>query len=105
MRTQEDLHELVVAISHAEFNASTINTVVASDIDAISEQSGFGRIRDKAAATCHCPSTMANMSGATIDASDSILKLGFSGASLPHVIFSLGNAPEYPPYDVVESVI
>ena len=45
------------------------------------------------------------MSGATIVASDSITKRGVSMPSLPQVIFSFGMAPEYEPYDVVESEI
>jgi len=48
---------------------------------------------------------MANTSGATMLASDSMMYFGVSMASLPHVIFSLGTAPEYEPYDVVESLI
>ena len=47
----------------------------------------------------------ANISGATIVASLSTTNLGHSGESLPQVIFSLGTAPEYEPYDVVESEI
>ena len=39
------------------------------------------------------PRTYANTSGATIVASDSMMKLGVSSASLPHVIFSFGTAP------------
>lgn len=54
---------------------------------------------------CYCPNTMANTSGATMLASDSMMNLGVSMASLPHVIFSFGTAPEYDPYDVVESLI
>jgi hypothetical protein len=45
------------------------------------------------------------MRGATIVASDSMMNIGVSTSSLPHVIFSVGNAPEYEPYDVVESLI
>ena len=33
------------------------------------------------------------------------MNFGVSMPSLPHVIFSLGTAPEYEPYDVVESEI
>jgi 16S rRNA (cytidine1402-2'-O)-methyltransferase len=40
------------------------------------------------------PSTYANMSGATMDASDSTMNFGVFASSLPHVIFSLGTAPE-----------
>src|ERR1043166_4344819 len=40
------------------------------------------------------PRTLANISGATIVASDSITKRGVVERSLPHVIFSLGTAPE-----------
>jgi hypothetical protein len=40
------------------------------------------------------PSTVANMSGATIDASDSITYFGVSILSFSHVIFSFGMAPE-----------
>lgn len=43
------------------------------------------------------PSTHAKRSGATIVASDSIMNLGVSAESLPHVIFSFGTAPEYDP--------
>ena len=39
-------------------------------------------------------STYWNTSGATIDASLSMMNLGVSTASLPQVIFSLGTAPE-----------
>ena len=46
---------------------------------------------------CYCPITSAKTSGATIDASDSMMKRGVSAPSLPHVIFSLGTAPEYEP--------
>ena len=46
-----------------------------------------------------------NRIGATIVASDSIICMGVPGANLPHVIFSLGGAPEYPPYEVVDSEI
>lgn len=45
------------------------------------------------------------MRGATIVASLSTMKRGVSTLSLPHVIFSLGTAPEYDPYDVVLSEI
>ena len=40
------------------------------------------------------PSTYAKISGATMDASDSIMNFGVSTSSLPQVIFSLGTAPE-----------
>ena len=43
------------------------------------------------------PRMYANISGATIDASDSMMNLGVSSPSLPHVIFSFGTAPEYDP--------
>ena len=43
------------------------------------------------------PSTSANTSGATMLASLSTMNLGVSIASLPHVIFSFGTAPEYDP--------
>ena len=45
----------------------------------------------------YCPKISANINGATIDASDSIMYLGVSAASLPQVIFSFGTAPEYEP--------
>src|SRR6266496_461472 len=51
------------------------------------------------------PSTHANISGATIVASLSTIYFGVLISSLPQVIFSLGTAPEYEPYDVVESLI
>lgn len=51
------------------------------------------------------PRILANTSGATIVASDSIMNFGVSTLSLPHVIFSLGTAPEYDPKLVVESLI
>src|SRR6266536_4949579 len=53
----------------------------------------------------HQPRTFANINGATIVASDSIMKRGVSTLSFPHVIFSLGTAPEYDPKLVVESLI
>jgi hypothetical protein len=40
------------------------------------------------------PKIQANMRGATIVASDSIIYLGVSRDSLPQVIFSFGTAPE-----------
>jgi hypothetical protein len=40
------------------------------------------------------PRTWAKISGATMVASDSMMKLGVSTPSLPQVIFSLGTAPE-----------
>jgi hypothetical protein len=40
------------------------------------------------------PKIQANISGATIVASDSIIYLGVSRDSLPQVIFSFGTAPE-----------
>ena len=51
------------------------------------------------------PKTLANTNGATMVASDSIMNFGVSTLSLPHVIFSLGTAPEYEPKLVVESLI
>src|SRR5207249_5865760 len=51
------------------------------------------------------PSTFANTSGATMVASDSMMYFGVSTLNLPHVIFSLGTAPEYDPKLVVESLI
>jgi hypothetical protein len=53
----------------------------------------------------HQPKTLAKTSGATIVASDSITKRGVSTFNFPHVIFSLGTAPEYDPKLVVESLI
>jgi hypothetical protein len=51
------------------------------------------------------PKIFAKISGATIVASDSTMNFGVSMFSLPHVIFSLGTAPEYDPKLVVESLI
>src|SRR5690349_21271554 len=56
-------------------------------------------------ASRHQPRTFAKSSGATIVASDSMMNFGVSTLSLPHVIFSLGTAPEYEPKLVVESLI
>src|SRR6476646_11900226 len=53
----------------------------------------------------HQPKILAKTSGATMVASDSITNLGVSTFSFPHVIFSLGTAPEYEPKLVVESLI
>ena len=47
-----------------------------------------------AAADRYCPSNHAKINGATMVASDSMMNLGVSTASLPQVIFSLGMAPE-----------
>lgn len=41
--------------------------------------------------------TYANINGATIVASDSMMNFGVSTPSFPHVIFSFGTAPEYDP--------
>jgi len=43
------------------------------------------------------PKIYANINGATIEASDSTMYFGVDASSLPHVIFSLGTAPEYDP--------
>src|SRR5207247_9303960 len=51
------------------------------------------------------PSTFANTSGATMVASDSMMYFGVSTLNLPHVIFSLGKAPEVDRKLVVESLI
>jgi hypothetical protein len=40
------------------------------------------------------PRTYAKISGATMEASDSMMNLGVLSPSLPQVIFSLGTAPE-----------
>ena len=40
-----------------------------------------------------------------MEASDSMMCFGVSTPNFPQVIFSLGTAPEYEPYDVVESLI
>jgi hypothetical protein len=42
----------------------------------------------------HQPNTFAKTNGATIVASDSMTNRGVSTFSFPHVIFSLGTAPE-----------
>jgi hypothetical protein len=51
------------------------------------------------------PRILANISGATMVASDSTMNFGVSIFNLPQVIFSLGTAPEYDPKLVVESLI
>jgi hypothetical protein len=51
------------------------------------------------------PSTQAKISGATIVASLSTINFGVLISNFPQVIFSLGTAPEYEPYEVVESDI
>src|SRR5262245_52176666 len=53
----------------------------------------------------HQPKTFAKSNGTTMVASDSITNRGVSTFSFPHVIFSLGTAPEYEPKLVVESLI
>src|SRR3954470_4268731 len=50
-------------------------------------------------------SSAVKRSGATMVASDSMTNIGVSSVSLSQVIFSLGVAPEYEPYEVVESEI
>ena len=51
------------------------------------------------------PRIYANISGATIVAWLSTMYEGVVTESLPQVIFSFGTAPEYEPYEVVESEI
>ena len=51
------------------------------------------------------PRMYANIKGAQIVASDSTMYEGVVVDNLPQVIFSFGIAPEYEPYDVVESEI
>ena len=46
-----------------------------------------------------------NSNGKTMVASDSIINLGVSMSNFPQLIFSLGGAPEYPPYDDLDSLI
>ena len=46
-----------------------------------------------------------NINGTTMVASDSITNMGVFCVNLSQVIFSLGVAPEYEPYEVVESEI
>ena len=53
----------------------------------------------------YCFKIHAKINGATMVASDSTIYLGVSISSLPQVIFSFGTAPEYDPYEVVESDI
>src|SRR5579885_2920727 len=53
----------------------------------------------------HQPRTLANINGATMVASDSMINRGVSTLSFPQVIFSFGTAPEYEPKLVVESLI
>src|ERR1700675_1777307 len=47
----------------------------------------------------------ANISGATIEAADSITNRGVAAYNIPHLIFSSGTAPLYERYDVVLSQI
>jgi len=54
---------------------------------------------------CLHSSSAESMRGTTMVASDSITNMGVSAVSLSQVIFSFGVAPEYEPYDVVESEI
>ena len=53
-----------------------------------------GRLVTRDALSGHQPKTFAKTNGATIVASDSMTKRGVSTFSFPHVIFSLGTAPE-----------
>ena len=46
-----------------------------------------------------------SINGTTMVASDSITNMGVFWVNLSQVIFSLGVAPEYEPYEVVESEI
>src|SRR5450432_4323716 len=63
-------------------------------------------MRVRAASGCALHSSSArSMSGTTMVASDSTTNIGVSAVSLSQVIFSLGVAPEYEPYEVVESEI
>src|SRR3954453_8887778 len=50
-------------------------------------------------------SSALSRSGTTMVASDSMTNMGVVSVSLSQVIFSLGVAPEYEPYEVVESEI
>src|SRR5262249_4067415 len=60
---------------------------------------------ERLALVLHQSRILAKISGATIVASDSIMNRGVSTLNFPHVIFSLGTAPEYEPKLVVESLI
>ena len=51
------------------------------------------------------PKIQANINGATMVASLSTINFGVCISNLPQVIFSFGTAPEYDPYEVVESLI
>src|SRR5690606_27433344 len=65
----------------------------AADVHGGAPAAGPGR---RAGPSDH-PRTRAQMGGATIVASDSIMKRGESTPSLPQEIFSAGGAPEYEP--------
>lgn len=51
-------------------------------------------MRTRVSAFLYQPKIYANISGATIEASDSTMNFGVEASSLPQVIFSLGTAPE-----------
>jgi hypothetical protein len=68
-------------------------------------QAGSEAANKRSGFHCYQPRILAKISGATIVASDSMTYFGVSTLSFPHVIFSLGTAPEYDPKLVVESLI
>lgn len=76
-----------------DFESSAFNRSATSPGGEIS----IGRKWTKSSPQNHQPSTYPKISGATMVASDSTMKLGVSTAIFSQVIFSLGTAPEYEP--------
>src|SRR5213075_2134258 len=99
-----DRHELCVGAGHVGGPPAAYRSLDRRPLGASLQRLGVGP-RPLAIAALnaivrelgHQPNTFAKTNGATIVASDSITNRGVSTFSFPHVIFSLGTAPEYEP--------
>jgi len=106
-----DRHDLLVGVGHVDSAPTAYRILGRRPLGASLQRLGVGprALTIGAPRNCdelvHQPKTLAKTSGATIVASDSITNRGVSTFSFPHVIFSLGTAPEYEPKLVVESLI
>src|SRR5437588_1512677 len=80
--------------THGTRKGSTVFETAAFDHSATSPSRTYPKIPGQ---VVYKPRTVAKISGATMDASDSIRYFGVSRLSFSQVIFSFGTAPEYEP--------
>ena len=80
--------------THGTRKGSTVFETAAFDHSATSPSQTSPKIPGRG---LYHPKTVAKISGATMDASDSMRYFGVSMLSFSQVIFSFGTAPEYEP--------